>query len=354
MKLCIVGDIHFSSTSSILRERGKVFTKRLENCIESINYVEKVAADSKCDYIIYLGDFFDKETLNSEELTALQSIEWSNVKKIFLVGNHEMGAADLSKSSAHIFNLIPNSTVVDTPNGIVGFGCRLLFLPYILKNDRKTISEYYNEVFASTGLETQEVKDTYIFSHNDIKGLQLGNFVSKEGFDIKDIANNCLSCFNGHLHNGEQIDKKLINVGNLTGQNFSEDAKKYAHRFFIYDTLTRNLQLVLNPYAYYFQKWNISSMEDFVELKNFCEEPTKLILSVKCINSLSPTVRSYLERCENVVTFRIVNVMEDSVEVEDTISELTSTDYVGQFADFVFSLLGNNSVVAEELQKVAK
>ena len=162
MKICIVGDIHFSSTSSILRERGERFTKRLENCIDSIEYVEKYADENGCEYIIYLGDFFDKETLNSEELTALQSIHWSDVKKVFLVGNHEMGAADLSRSSAHLLNLVPKATVVDSPNGIVGYGVRFMFIPYILEYDRKTMSEYFEELFCKAGyFETQEVKNTF-------------------------------------------------------------------------------------------------------------------------------------------------------------------------------------------------
>ena len=70
-KILICGDIHFSTYSSILRKRGEFYSERLENLLWSINWVEKTAEDNKCNRIIYLGDFFDKASLDSEELTAL-------------------------------------------------------------------------------------------------------------------------------------------------------------------------------------------------------------------------------------------------------------------------------------------
>ena len=76
MKIGIIGDIHFCEYSSILRTRGEEFSTRLENCIESINWAEETTAD--CDCIIYLGDFFDKSSLNAAELSALRKIIWNN------------------------------------------------------------------------------------------------------------------------------------------------------------------------------------------------------------------------------------------------------------------------------------
>lgn len=47
---------------------------------------------------------------------------------------------------------------------------------------------------------------------------------------------------------------RVINVGNLTGQNFSEDAKKYSHGCIIFDTNTGECNLYENPYAFNFYK----------------------------------------------------------------------------------------------------
>lgn len=45
----------------------------------------------------------------------------------------------------------------------------------------------------------------------------MGQFISKAGFDINDIEDNCDLFINGHLHNGSKITDKIFNVGNLTG-----------------------------------------------------------------------------------------------------------------------------------------
>ena len=100
MKICIYTDNHYAQYSSILRNRGSKYSVRLENQIESLNWVEELSAQTKCDRVVCLGDFFDKPELNAEELTALKSIKWNkDATHIFLVGNHEMGSNDLEYSS---------------------------------------------------------------------------------------------------------------------------------------------------------------------------------------------------------------------------------------------------------------
>ena len=103
MKIGIIGYIHFSEYSYILRTAGRKYSTRLENCIESINWAEEVTSD--CYMTIYLGDFFDKSSLNASELTALSEIEWNKTQHYFLVGNHELGINDLTISSAHVLNI---------------------------------------------------------------------------------------------------------------------------------------------------------------------------------------------------------------------------------------------------------
>ena len=88
MKLFIITDTHFCENSSIVRGQGDKYTKRLENCIQTQNWAERKAEELSCDYIIHLGDYFDKSNLTDQALAA-QDIEWRYPKHIFLVGNHE-------------------------------------------------------------------------------------------------------------------------------------------------------------------------------------------------------------------------------------------------------------------------
>ena len=144
MRVLFCGDIHWNETTSILRKYGNNSkTLRLENLIESVNWVEKLAEDNYCDKIIYGGDFFDKSVISAMEITALQEVKWSGINHYFMVGNHEGLMNDLSTSSAHLFNMIPNSKVIDKPLLETGFGYRFLYLPYILENDRKSLKDYF-------------------------------------------------------------------------------------------------------------------------------------------------------------------------------------------------------------------
>ena len=59
MRLLYYADPHWSVNSSIIRSRGLKYSKRLENLINSINWVENTARDQGCESIICLGDFLN-------------------------------------------------------------------------------------------------------------------------------------------------------------------------------------------------------------------------------------------------------------------------------------------------------
>ena len=123
------------------------YSTRLENEIVSISWVQILAEEQHCDRIICLGDFFDKESLNSEEISALSEIEWSNIPNYFLVGNHEAGINTLEFNSSNIFKTA-EFMVISEPRRIVfteDINTEICFLPYILENKRKSINDYFGE-----------------------------------------------------------------------------------------------------------------------------------------------------------------------------------------------------------------
>ncbi len=315
MRCLLYTDPHFSQYSSIVRKRDNPYSLRLKNEIESISWAEEQADKYNCDKIICLGDFFDRADLNAEEITALQDITWSSKPHYFLVGNHEMGINDLSFSSAHLLKMIPDVQVIDKPDMICGFGYELIFLPYMLESNRKTISEYVNKVtsdFYRNTMITQEVKNRIILSHNDISGIRYGQIISKIGFDIKDIEDNCSLYINGHLHNQQQVSDKIFNLGNLTGQNFSEDAEKYNHCIGILDTATMKLDLIVNPYALNFYKLEMVEDYSYIKLKDKLETFSNAIVSLKIPQSKITEVKELLSTLTNIVEYRLISVNDVS------------------------------------------
>ena len=188
MRILAVGDVHWSEYSSIIRKRGEKYSIRLENLINSLNWVEELAEQQHVDRIVFLGDFFDTPNLNACEISALQEVVWSNIPHDFIVGNHEIQLESLEVSSAHIFNLIPNARVIDEPILDVGHGYRLLYLPYCKEENRLSVDNQLNKL-ASGYYYTQEIKHTIAFSHNDIK-IQYGLMPATTGYEVDDIDSN--------------------------------------------------------------------------------------------------------------------------------------------------------------------
>ena len=260
MKVLIHSDCHWSQNSSIIRSNGAKYSTRLENLIESVNWVERLAWEQSCDCIICCGDFFDSSVLNAQEVSALQEIHWAPLSHLFLTGNHETNVSSLEYSTTDLFKLCPNIVVINTPNQylIDNGSVEFCFLPYVLERDRKTVKEYFGDKTCTR----------VIFSHNDIKNVQYGSFLSTEGFEVTDIETNCELYFNGHIHHCCNVTSKIINVGNLTGQNFTENATKYQHCAIVLDTETLEYKFYQNPYAFKFYKLDCSKETDFAGIQH--------------------------------------------------------------------------------------
>ena len=354
MKLCVYSDPHWCTYSSIIRSRGERFSKRLENLIKSINWVEDLAKSHNCTSVFCLGDFFDKSELTAEELTALQSIAWSDLSHNFLVGNHEMLMNSLEYSSAHIFNLKTKAHIYTEPKKFEFIDFELCILPFIPESDRKTIIEYFGK--------KPNNKKRLIFSHNDLAGVNLGRYISETGFSLNDIDENCDLFINGHLHNSSWVSEKAFNLGNLTGQNFSEDAFKYEHLAIIIDTETLHIDYYENPYAFNFYKIDYTNADiDIINETDF-KMKNNAVLTIKCTEEDSTYIRArYVPGCERQGFPHNCLVSECRLVIQPTIDktqnkeiELNTIDHIKQFTDYCIATFGDTETLRDELREVVK
>ena len=343
MKVLIAGDIHWSTYSSIVRSRGKYFSTRLEHLIRSMNWVEEISEHYGCEEEIFLGDTFDKPDLTSEEISALSYVEWNNLRKHFIVGNHESGISSLVYNSTQVLHT--KGIVEDTPYLYpLDDKTEILFLPYITEDDRKPLVEY---------LKNRDTdKKLIICSHNDIKDFQMGMFLSKTGFSIDEINENCDLYLNGHLHNAGFVNNKIINVGVLCGQNFSEDAFKYEHHIMILDTDTMTYEFIENPAALNFYKINIDTKDDINVLYKL--KPNS-VLTIRCLDTLEEMTRKVLASLKNIVDCRIVQYSDVITGTENnTEIVLNTVDHLEQFKKFCIDKLGLTDILSEELNEICK
>lgn len=345
MRLLIYTDNHFCQYSSIVRSRGKTYSTRLENQIESINWVERLAEEYNCDEIINLGDFFDRADLTGEEISALKDIKWSNIPHKFIVGNHEISSNDLIFNSLNA--LIYVGEIINTPSIRFYDDCEIVFLPYTLEYNRISLKDTLNSIGIS-----QEPKKRIILSHNDIAGIRYGQYESKSGIDINEIMSNCDLFVNGHLHNQTQVNDKILNLGNITGQNFSEDGFKYSHCAAILDTATLHIDLINNPYALYFYKIEVN---DITEFKDMLSKFNKKY-SVATIKAPINIVKDIKEIAKDYfLEFRMISIPDTTNLSSNDIEKLTKIDHIESFKNYVVTQLNNSwseDMIQEEFSHI--
>ena len=348
MLVLFVTDPHGFQDSSILGSLGDQDSTRLENLINSVDGVEQHAWDTGCQGVIYSGDFFDSSVVNSEEMSALKNIKWAPISHLFLSGNHETSVGSLEFSTADLFNLCPNSVVMNTPQHyeIEGANIELCFLPYILERDRKPLNEYFDKPHGKR----------IIFSHNDLKNVQYGAFLSTEGFTVEEIEENCDLCFNGHIHHCGYVSQKIINGGNLTGQNFTEDAFKFDHCAQVIDTDTLHVDFYKNPYAFNFYKLDCrkyNTIDEIVPVISDLKDNAVITVTVKSV--LGALVKDYLSDVpkDHVREYRVITEHEAGT-VDISASVLEAVDHLKQFENYVLANIGTSDVVKEELMNVMR
>lgn len=340
MKIGIIGDVHWSKYSSIIRSRGDKFSTRLENCIKSINWAEDTLQNLGCTHIFYLGDFFDKSELYGEEISALKSIKWAPCYHTFLVGNHEISINNNTYNTADVFSLLDVAEVIYKPQTLSYKDIQIDCLPYMNPDLLDEAIESFNK--------NSDIP-RILLSHNDVKGIQMGKFISEVGLDTGVIEDNYNLCINGHLHNGQLISEKIINIGNLTGQNFSEDAFKYSHNIIVVDTDNlSSYTLIENPFAFNFYKL------DYTVPNEYNLDKDNKVITLKCKEDTYKYYKDLLDLNSSVVASRIIIQPKSTSQNLTTDNISLTVDHLEKFQEFILQELGTSDKVKEELIEVIK
>ena len=347
MKFLLFTDPHWSQNSSVVRTQGQKYSTRLENLIHSMNWLENLAVEKHCDKVICAGDFFDSTQLNSQEVTALKEIRWNGLPHVFLMGNHEASTNTLEYSTLDVFQLLPNATVINSCCSTWEGKTEICFLPYITDRDRKSLTEYF-------GVPTANQR-RIIISHNDLKDVQYGGYISKSGVELTDIDNSCDLFFNGHIHNCSWVDKKTLNIGNLTGSAFGEDGYKYQHYVVIVDTdhIDDDPELIENPFAFNFFKLDFTNCSnDQIENILYQLVDKHPVISATVTSDNHDFVKQLLDKIA-VVSRVISSSAVIKQDLQDT-SVFTGVDHLQQFREYVKQVFGNNDVCNEELEMIMR
>lgn len=341
-KYVIYTDCHFSQYSSIIRSRGQKYSTRLHNLINSISWAEHLADEENCDEVFCLGDFFDRPDLNREELTALQDVYFCDKPHTFLTGNHDANISSLDFSSVQVFKSMNAKVITTIEKEEITDKVDFYYIPYLTSDKLKPLREIVSGS-----------KKKVIFSHNDIAGIQYGRYTSQNGFYVNDILDNCTLFLNGHLHNGCVIEDKLILIGNLTGQNFNEDATRYEHYAYIL-TINDDGSIVLdprvNPYAFNFYKLYINTKQDITLLDSLKDNA---VVSIFCNNHIIEKVNTLIKNNSNITAYRLVAMYNNMAQTEEVV-DFKVEDHLQQFINYVQTKIQPSEILSDELARLGK
>lgn len=312
-KVLVVGDVHFVNTSYL--------KDRLSYCVDSLNWVESKAEELSVDKIIYVGDFFDRADINSDEITALNKVKWAKCEHIVIVGNHELSKETNSVTLLKFlgFNVVDKIEEIDN----------ILYIPYL----------YDTDDFDYSILKDKEL----VISHNDIAGIQVGKFKTVKGFDLEKLTSAKLF-INGHIHNGSWLKENVLNIGNFVGLNFSEDAFKCQHNVALVEN--GKVELIENPYTLNF--YHLTKLSELSKIKD------NAVVSFRCNRDDVDTVTKKLENNKKIKYFKVLLFSESKATKEVEEEKLNKVNHIKLFQSFMLEKLGTEKMIKEEVESVCK
>ena len=147
-------------------------------------------------------------------------------------------------------------------------------------------------------------------------------------------------------------------MGNITGQNFSEDAFAHSHKALILDTDEKSLVPIINPHAMNFYKVDLTDCRPTIDDKNIQDALSSLkypaVATIKINPDINFIVRDLLSTCENIIECRLITDGVKGAEPIESISNEINLDHIQKFQMYVMENIGKDELTLNELERVSK
>lgn len=213
VKVLVVGDPHIKTNN----------IKESEEMIEKLIVLSK---EKKPHFVVLLGDILDRHSnihviplMKAEKLV----LALSQLTPVFLIiGNHDRPNNSNFLTDEHPFGAMkfwPNTHIIDKTTTYCLNGINFLFVPYVPPG---RLIEAINTI-------PEALKNCHVvFSHQEIKGCQLGAIISTEG-DI--WGSDMPLMISGHIHDYQKLGDNMIYVGTPIQHTYSENSDKTVSLF---------------------------------------------------------------------------------------------------------------------------
>lgn len=320
MKIAIITDTHWG-----VRNDNVIFLNNNKLFLDNIFFptLEKHSIKQ----IIHLGDLVDRRkyvninTVNRLRNDFLQRVS-DQYEMDVTAGNHDVyykNTNDINFLDEFIGNKYPNINVYTNPIEREYGGIKILLLPWITSENRTETIDLIGKTNAQICMGHLELEGFQMY-----KGSQISHGEDRGIFRRFDVV------FSGHYHHRSTLDNihYLGSHGEFTWSDYNDP-----RGFHIFETETRELEFIENPYTLFKKIWynddkNILERTDFASIKDCFikvivqskENPYNFDTFMNKIYEAQPAECSIVEDHKNMDS---INEEELLNEAEDTLTILS-------------------------------
>jgi len=276
MKICILGDTHFGCRGDSLD-----FHKYFEKFYEEIFF--PYLKDNDIKAIFQMGDLFDRRkyinfnTLHLCRKYFFDRCQILGIKVHTLLGNHDIAFKNTLEvnSTGLLLNEYGNVEYYDSFETAEFDGVLIDVVPWICDDNE-------NEIFQ----QMKQSKAQICFGHFEIAGFEMDRVnVCDHGLDKKLLSKYDM-VLSGHFHH-KSADGNITYVGTPYEMTWSDYSDPKG--FHIFDTDTRGLEFVQNPFTMFNKIIYDDSITDFEHWKKYdYNEKQNTYVKVVVLNKQNP------------------------------------------------------------------
>jgi len=256
MKICILGDTHFGARGDSLD-----FHKYFERFYDEVFFPHLI--ENKINVIFQMGDLFDRRKfINFNSLYLCRKYFFDKCKRLnirvhTLLGNHDVAFKNTLEvnSTGLLLNEYNNIEHYDNFVTIDFNGVAVDVIPWMCDDNAEEILQ-----------KIKDSKTQIAFGHFEIRGFEMdrGN-ISEVGID-KDLLKSYDVVLSGHFHH-KSSDHNITYVGTPYEMTWADynDPKG----FHIFDTDTRHLEFIRNPFTMFNKVTYDDTAHDFEWWKTY-------------------------------------------------------------------------------------
>ncbi len=235
MKIAIISDQHYGA-----RADSTIFLDYFERFY--VNIFFPTLKERNIKTIVDLGDTFDRRkyinfgTLNRVRKMWFEPIEENKYTLHSIIGNHTSFFKNTNEVNAlhELFGNYKNIKIYKDPQEIDLDGLSVLVVPWInIENYERTINAIKHS------------KSKIVMGHLELSGFYMHKGIKNDSGMDKTIFNKFKQVFSGHYHHRSD-DGKIFYLGSPYETTFAD--LKDTKGFHIFDTVTKKLEFIPNPY----------------------------------------------------------------------------------------------------------